>query len=286
LLFENSKESSKYISGVIFYDETIKQKDDNGVLFTKVLHDNGIVSGIKVDLGQLHIPFTKELRTIGLDDLDKRCKNYYSLGARFAKWRGQIDIDAKNNIPSKLAIEEQCSHLARYASICQLNGLVPIVEPEVMVLEGDHDIHTSYEITERVLHKTFKELKKHNVCLELMILKPNFVLAGKNCSTQPSNKEITELTLKVFKRTVPSAVPGIFFLSGGLSEKQSRQLLNEINKTEKLPWVISFSYGRALQDSCLKTWVGKKENVKKAQEAYLEVAKLCYNSALGKSEEH
>jgi len=160
LLFENSKESSKYISGVIFYDETIKQKDDNGVLFTKVLHDNGIVSGIKVDLGQLHIPFTKELRTIGLDDLDKRCKNYYSLGARFAKWRGQIDIDAKNNIPSKLAIEEQCSHLARYASICQLNGLVPIVEPEVMVLEGDHDIHTSYEITERVLHKTFKELKK------------------------------------------------------------------------------------------------------------------------------
>jgi len=215
--------------------------------------------------------------------LDKRCKNYYSLGARFAKWRGQIDIT--QNGPSKLAIAEQCSFLARYAAVCQLNGLVPIVEPEVMVLDGDHDIHKSYEITERVLHKTFKELKKHNVCLELMILKPNFVLAGKSCSSQPSNKEITELTLKVFKRTVPSAVPGIFFLSGGLTEKQSRLLLNEINKTENLPWVISFSYGRALQESCLKTWVGKKENVKKAQEVYEEIAKLCYNAALGKSEE-
>jgi len=183
-----------------------------------------------------------------------------------------------------LAIEEQTSQLARYAVACQQNGLVPIVEPEVMVLEGDHDVEHSYKITELVLHETFKQLYKHKVVLEHMVLKPNMVLAGKSCKTQPTQKEIAQLTLKCFSRTVPTAVKGIFFLSGGLSEKLSRDYLNEMNKVHDLPWTVSFSYGRALQDSCLKTWVGHKDNKEKAQKVYLEVCSLCNKAALGKLE--
>jgi fructose-bisphosphate aldolase, class I len=200
-------------------------------------------------------------------------------GARFTKWRASFDVNQEQ--PSQLAIDEQCSFLARYAAVCQANGLVPIVEPEVLVLEGDHDINFSYNVTEKILQRTFEFLYEHKVVLEYMILKPNFVLAGKKCSTQPSAEEIASLTLKCFKRTVPSAVPGIFFLSGGLSEKQSQIYLNEINKKKNLPWVVSFSYGRALQSSCLKTWKGDKNNVEEAQKVYLEISSLCSKSAKG-----
>jgi len=282
LLFGVAKESSKYIGGVILYEETLFQKDDNGVDFTKILRDAGIVPGIKVDLGQKVIPGTKnELRTQGLTDLDKRIAKYYKQGARFAKWRASYDVT--KDLPSDLAIEEQSIQLARYAAICQVNGLVPIVEPEVLVVEGDHDAKRSYEVTHKVLAATFYYLHKHNVNLSRIILKPNMILAGKKNKDKSSTQKVAEDTLKVLRDTVPTSVPAILFLSGGQTEDESAENLNAMNASStKKPWYLSFSYGRALQESCLKTWLGKSENVKKAQEVYLQKAKNCYLAALGK----
>lgn len=264
------------------YEETLFQKNDKGVDFTKVLTDAGIVPGIKVDLGQTEIPGTKkELRAQGITDLDKRIAKYYKQGARFAKWRASYEVS--KDLPSDLAVEEQSIQLARYAAICQANGLVPIVEPEVLVVEGDHDAKRSYEVTHQVLSSVFYYLHKHKVNLSRILLKPNMILAGAKNKDKSSTQKVAEDTVKVLKDTVPSTVPGILFLSGGQTEDEAAENLNAINALSvKKPWYLSFSYGRALQKSCLKAWSGKSENVKKAQEAYLEKAKNCYLAALGK----
>jgi fructose-bisphosphate aldolase, class I len=279
LMFKHAKTLAPYISGVILYDETIYQKDENEVLFTKVLADNDIVPGIKVDLGQKIIPGTKCLCTQGLDDLDLRIQKYYKQGARFAKWRASYDISV--NQPSNLAISLQAENLARYAAICQANGLVPIVEPEVLVVEGDHDIETSYKVTEKVLAAVFTALNKHKVVLERMLLKPNMILPGKKNANKDkvTTEQIAKLTIKCLKRTVPSAVPGIVFLSGGQTEDEAAINLNSINKLGKHPWYLTYSYGRALQQSGLHAWKGKDE--KAGQEAVLKKSKNCSLASKG-----
>lgn len=272
----------KYISGVIMYEETLFQKTEDGQNFTNLLKSKGVLSGIKVDKGPVLIPGDgKNTVTQGLDGLAERCAKYYAQGARFAKWRAVIEVSDKD--PSDLGISLSAQTLARYAAICQTQGLVPIVEPEVMVLVGNHSIERSLEVTTRILNETFYELHRQNVSLERMILKPNFVLPGRDCpSFQQCFQRTTELTLACLQRTVPPAVPGIMFLSGGLSEKESVDILNELNKADtKKPWKLSYSYGRALQTSTLDAWRGKKENVEAAQKAFIVQAELCSRAERG-----
>jgi len=275
LLFENSDFSNQYIGGVIMYDETVHQKDDKGTLFVKKLIDNGIVPGIKLDLGLVNIPGSQiDQVTQGIDDLHKRVDNYFNLGCRFAKWRAAYSITETN--PSCLCVELNSSLLARYASICQFGGLVPIVEPEVLVTEGSHSFQRSLDVTRKVLHETFIHLWKNNVNLERMILKPNMILSGdKFEGKKETHKEVAIATIDVLKKTVPSSVPGILFLSGGQSEDDSAIHLNEMNKIGNLPWYLSFSYGRALQHSCIQTWKGEEKNVKDVQKVYFNKALNC-----------
>jgi len=282
LLFEISATSNKYIGGVILYDETTHQKDTQGVSFLKTMIDNGIVPGIKLDAGLINLPgHSVDQVTQGLDDLGKRVAKYYDAGCRFAKWRAAYSINQQGS-PSDLCIELGASGLARYAAICQAGGLVPIVEPEVLVTEGTHTIQQSLDVTHRVLHETFAHLFRNGVCLERILLKPNMILPGDKCVTTASHKEVAELTVSVLKKTVAPAVPGILFLSGGQSEDDSAYHLNEMVKIGHLPWVLSFSYGRALQHSCIKAWQGKQENVKAAQQVYMNKALNCSLAALGK----
>lgn len=282
LLFEISPESNKYIGGVILYDETTRQKDTKGVSFLKTMIDNGIVPGIKLDAGLINLPgHSVDQVAQGLDDLHKRVATYYDMGCRFAKWRAAFSINESGS-PSDLAIELGASGLARYAAICQAGGLVPIVEPEVLVTEGNHSMQKSYDVTHRVLHETFVHLFKNGVNLSRILLKPNMILAGDKHSTRPSHKEVAEQTICVLKKTVAPAVPGILFLSGGQSEDESAYHLNEMNKIGHLPWTLSFSYGRALQHSCIKTWQGKPELVKDAQKVYMNKSLNCSLAALGK----
>ncbi len=273
----------KFISGVILFDETLRQSTiGENELFPKYLKSVGVIPGIKVDKGAHPLPGTDgEKVTEGLDGLDERLKEYYALGARFAKWRAVITIG--ESTPSSSCIGANAHSLARYSSLCQANGLVPIVEPEIL-MDGDHTIEDSFVITEEVLHNTFYELYSQNVQLEGIILKPNMVLAGYACSQQASIDAVAEMTVTVLKRCVPAAVPGIAFLSGGQSDEDATAHLNKMNQIlgDNSPWNLTYSYGRALQAPALKAWGGKRENVTNAQDVFMNRAKL--NSLATKGE--
>ncbi|OWM85902.1 fructose-bisphosphate aldolase, cytoplasmic isozyme 1 [Punica granatum] len=270
----------QYISGVIFFEETLYQKTSGGKPFVEVLQENGVVPGIKVDKGTVELAGTNgETTTQGFDSLGARCAQYYKVGARFAKWRAVLKIGPTE--PSELSIQQNAQGLARYAIICQENGLVPIVEPELLT-DGPHDIAKCAAVTETVLAAVYKALNDHHVLLEGTLLKPNMVTPGSD-SPKVVAEVIAEYTVRVMRRTVPPAVPGIVFLSGGQSEEEATVNLNAMNKLEVLkPWVLSFSFGRALQQSTLKTWAGKKENVAKAQQAFLVRCKANSDATLGK----
>lgn len=265
----------EFISGVILFDETLRQSTlKEKTKYPDYLKSLGVIPGIKVDKGAHSLSGSDgEKVTEGLDGLGKRLEEYFSLGARFAKWRAVIEIS--DNTPTSSCIAANAHALARYAAICQENGLVPIVEPEIL-MDGKHSIEESFIISEEVLHTTFYELYSQNVLLEGMVLKPNMVLSGYDCSEQASVDEVAEMTVTVLKRCVPSAVPGIAFLSGGQSDEDATAHLNKMNQIlgEKNPWNLTYSYGRALQSSALKAWSGKSENVPNAQEAFYKRAKL------------
>jgi len=267
---------SDYISGVILFEETLQQKSAAGVPLPQVLADQGIVPGIKVDKGtQALANFPGDKVTHGLQGLPERLAGYKALGARFAKWRAVIAIG--DNFPSTRAIEVNADGLARYAAICQELGIVPIVEPEVL-MDGGHDIARCAAVTEEVLETVFHALHRHRVQLEYMLLKPNMVLPGKDCPQQASAEEIAAATLICFRRTVPAAVPGINFLSGGQTDQAATANLNAMNTyAQQQPWQLSFSYGRALQSPALKAWHGVAASMGAGQQALLKRARL--NSA-------
>jgi fructose-bisphosphate aldolase class I len=272
-----------HISGVILYDETFRQKDDKGTPFPKLLEQQGIIPGIKVDKGVVPLAGTiGEGTTQGLDDLATRCKEYYDGGCRFAKWRCVLTIGP--HTPSHLGFLENANVLARYASICQQNGLVPIVEPEILQ-DGDHDLDRCQKVTELALAYVYKALADHHVYLEGTLLKPNMVTPGQSSSKRASAQEIARATVTALQRGVPAAVPGIVFLSGGQSEIDASINLNAINQfAGKKPWKLSFSYGRALQASVLKAWQGKDDHLKTAQQVYFTRARANGLATLGKYE--
>ena len=282
LLF-SSRDVQEYISGVIMYDETFHQSSlKDGVLYPKYLASLGIIPGIKVDAGAHNLAGTDgEKVTSGLDGLYERLEEYRKLGARFAKWRGVINITDLN--PSDYCINTNAHALARYAALCQSNDIVPIVEPEIL-MDGNHDIEDSFVVTEEVLHTVFSELYKQGVQFEEMILKPNMVLSGYDADNRAGVDEVASATVQCFLRSVPAAVPGIAFLSGGQSDEDATAHLNAMNQIlgDSKPWNLSFSYGRALQQPALKAWQGKDENISIAQEAFLKRAKLNSLASLGK----
>jgi len=266
----------EYISGVILYDETIRQQASDGTPFPKLLESKEIIPGIKVDKGAKPLALAEgETITEGLDGLRERLADYRELGAKFTKWRAVISIGGPD-IPSEYALWTNAHALARYAALSQEAGLVPIVEPEVL-MEGDHMHQRSFEVTSRTLHAVFTELRDQRVHPEGILLKPNMVLAGYGCPDQPSHEEVARETIRCFRRHVPAAVPGIVFLSGGQSDEDATARLNEMNKLGPHPWQLSFSYGRALQAPALKAWGGQEENVEAGQRAYYHRAKM--NSA-------
>ncbi|PIV33431.1 MAG: fructose-bisphosphate aldolase class I [Lysobacterales bacterium CG02_land_8_20_14_3_00_62_12] len=243
---------SDHISGAILYDETIRQKTRDGVLFTKLMLDRGILPGIKVDKGPQPLAgFPGEVATEGLDGLRERLHEYARLGARFAKWRAVIHIG--DDIPTSSAIDTNMHLLARYAALCQEAGLVPMVEPEVL-MDGDHDIDTCYDVTEATLRSLFAALYEHNVMLEGTILKASMVVSGKDCAEQAEVDEVADATLRCLKSAVPAQLPGIVFLSGGQSDRAATEHLDAINRLGPNPWPLSFSYGRAMQSAALKLW--------------------------------
>jgi fructose-bisphosphate aldolase class I len=263
---------AEHISGVIMYDETLRQKTRTGVPFPELLAKLGIVPGIKVDAGAKPLAgFPGETITEGLDGLRDRLAEYHKLGARFAKWRAVIDIGAV--IPTAFAIEANAHALARYAALCQEAGIAPIVEPEVL-MDGDHAIERCEEVTDAVLEAVFRQLFEHRVHLEGMVLKPNMVIAGKKCAKRASPAQVAEATLRCLRRHVPIAVPGIAFLSGGQSEAEATEHLSLMNQATGQPWALTFSYGRALQESALKAWGGRSENFAAGQKAFLHRARL------------
>ena len=273
----------EYISGVIMYDETFRQSSiADGKPYPEYLMDKGILPGIKVDTGAHDLSGSEgEKITQGLDGLDDRLKEYRKMGARFAKWRAVINITEDN--PSGYCISTNAHALARYAGLCQANDIVPIVEPEIL-MDGSHDIDDSFVVTEEVLHTVFFELYSQGVQYEQMILKPNMVLSGYDANNRASVDEVADATLQCFARTVPAAVPGIAFLSGGQSDEDATSHLNRMNQIldENKPWNLSFSYGRALQQPAIKTWLGKSENVTAAQDALINRAKLNSLATVGK----
>jgi len=274
LLF-TTEGAEEFIGGVILYDETIRQQASDGTPFPKLLESKGIVPGIKVDSGAKPLALAEgETVTEGLDGLRERLAEYRELGARFAKWRAVITIG--KNIPSEYCLWTNAHALARYAALCQEAGIVPIVEPEVL-MDGDHTIERSFQVTSQTLHAVFTELRDQRIHPEGILLKPNMVLPGYESSEQVSDEEIAHQTVQCFRRHVPAAVPGIVFLSGGQSEEEATRRLNAINAIGPHPWKVSFSYGRALQAAALKAWVGHDENVEAAQRAYHHRAKM--NSA-------
>jgi fructose-bisphosphate aldolase class I len=280
LMFRTKQAMSKHISGVILYDETIRQKAKDGTPLVKLIEDAGSIPGIKVDKGPKPQPFCPgEVVTEGLDGLGERLAEYRKLGARFAKWRGVYDIG--QGIPSYANISANGHALARYAALCQENDIVPIVEPEVL-MDGGHDIDTCYEVTEFVLKETFQQLYYQKIALEGMVLKPNMVVPGKKSGKKVSVEEVAEKTVKLLKACVPGAVPGIAFLSGGQSDEEATAHLDAMNKIGNLPWALTFSYGRALQHAVQTTWKGKSENVAAAQRAFAHRAEMNGLAALGK----
>jgi fructose-bisphosphate aldolase, class I len=261
-----TKDAGEFISGVILFDETIRQKTRDGRTFVKALEEQGIIPGIKVDKGAKAMAnFTGEKITEGLDGLRERIAEYRQLGARFAKWRAVITIG--ENIPTAACIDANAEALARYAALCQEGDLVPIVEPEVL-MDGTHPIERHFEVTEQTLRSVFNALAEHRVVLEGILLKPNMVLSGKECTKQASVQEVAEATVRCMKRVVPAAVPGLVFLSGGQTDQQATEHLNAMNQLADLPWQLSFSYGRALQAPVLKAWKGDQANVAAAQKAF------------------
>ncbi len=260
----------EYISGVILYDETIRQNID-GVPVPQFLESKGILSGIKVDKGTVDMPnFPGEKITEGLDGLRKRFEEYKALGAKFAKWRAVITIGEE--IPTDTCIESNAESLARYAALCQELDIVPIVEPEVL-MDADNSLEVCKEVTAKTLKVVFERLKAHRVILEGIILKPNMVISGKKCPTQVTSKEIAKATVETFLEVVPKEVSGIVFLSGGQTPDQATENLYEINIIPNSPWQLSFSYGRALQDEALTVWAGKEENIASAQKAFADRSK-------------
>jgi fructose-bisphosphate aldolase class I len=280
LLFRTEKAMREHISGVILFDETIRQKAKDGTPLVKLIADAGAIPGIKVDAGAKPLAGApNETITEGLDGLRERFVAYYKLGARFAKWRGVYEIAQGN--PSHDAIHANAHALARYAALAQENGIVPIVEPELL-MDGDHTIERCEGVTEWILKEVFQELYYAGVKLEGMILKPNMVVPGKKCAKQNSVEEVAERTVKVLKRCVPGAVPGIAFLSGGQSDEEATAHLSAMNAIGNLPWALTFSYGRALQAAPQAAWAGKPENVTKAQAAFAHRALMNSLAALGK----
>lgn len=268
-LIITTPELNKYISGVILFDETIRQQKKDGTPFMKIITDAKIIPGIKVDLGAKDMAgHSGEKITEGLDGLRDRLAEYYEMGARFAKWRAVITIG--NGIPSSGCIEANAHALARYAALCQEVGLVPIVEPEVL-MDGGHSLDRCFGVTEEVLLTVFQHLYIQGVMLEGMLLKPNMVVPGLNCQQQETIDEVADATVKCLKRAVPAAVPGIMFLSGGQSAELASARLNAMNERFKgrLPWELSFSYGRAIQQPALEIWHGKAEYVQAAQKALI-----------------
>jgi fructose-bisphosphate aldolase class I len=280
MLFRSKEAMAKYISGVILYDETIWQKAKDGTPLVKLIEQAGAIPGIKVDEGTQALPNCPgELITIGLDKLAGRLADYYKQGARFAKWRAVIDIG--QGIPTMTAISVNAHALARYAALCQQAQIVPIVEPEVL-MDGDHDIDRCYEVTQRVLNKTFQELRVQRVAFEGMILKPNMAISGKKSGKQAGVEEVAEKTICLLKNCVPSAVPGIAFLSGGQSDEEATAHLDAMNRIGGLPWKLTFSYGRALQAAPQKAWSGKADNTIAGQQAFTHRARM--NSLASKGE--
>ncbi|VVC76721.1 Fructose-bisphosphate aldolase class 1 [Aquicella siphonis] len=270
---------NQYIAGVILFEETLNQKTSQGIPFPEALKNQGILPGIKVDKGLVHLANTvDEQVTQGLDGLAERLTEYKTKGACFAKWRAVYAISTST--PSALAIETNAEVLARYAALCQEHGIVPIVEPEVLI-DGDHTLARCEEVSEPVLHAVFNALYRHKVKLEYIVLKPSMVINGKACPQKASVKEVAEATLRVLKRTVPGAVPTINFLSGGQTPEQSTAHLNAMNQSGRLPWNLSFSYARALQDYAMKAWAGQPKNISAAQAAFAKRAKLNSLAATG-----
>jgi fructose-bisphosphate aldolase class I len=280
MLFRSAEGMSKYISGVILYDETIRQNAKDGTPLVKLIEKAGALPGIKVDKGTKPLPFCPgELITEGLDGLRERLAEYRALGAKFAKWRAVIDI-GPGAMPSYACIRTNTHALARYAALCQDEGIVPIVEPEVL-MDGDHDIDRCYQVTEMVLKLQFEELYFQRVALEGMVLKPNMIVPGKKSAKRASVEEVADKTLRVLKACVPASVPGIAFLSGGQSDEEATAHLDAMNRMGPLPWRVSFSYGRALQAAPQKAWSGKSENVAAAQRAFNHRAMMNSLAALG-----
>ena len=275
----SAKGIGDYIGGVILYDETLRQKAADGTPFSEVLTKLGVLPGIKVDAGTKAMALCPgETITEGLDGLSKRCAEYVKLGAKFAKWRAVITIG--RDIPSTACLVGNAHALARYAAICQAEGLVPIVEPEVL-MDGDHSIEQCELVTEATLREVFFALAAQRVVLEDMVLKPSMVISAKDCARQAGVNEVAERTLKILKRTVPAAVPGIAFLSGGQSDELATAHLDAMNKLGGGPWTLSFSYGRALQAASLKAWRGAVANVPAAQAALLHRARMNGLAAMG-----
>ena len=271
--------AEEYISGVIMYDETLRQKTQAGLPFPTYLMQHGMLPGIKVDTGAKPLAgFTGETITEGLDGLRERLAEYHQLGARFAKWRAVIDI--ASGIPSRYAIDANAEALARYASLCQEAGIVPIVEPEVL-MDGAHTLERCEEVTNVVLDRVFEHLFAARVCLEGIVLKPNMVVAGKKSAQKAQPEQVAEATLRTLKRRVPSAVPGIAFLSGGQSPVEATLHLSLMNAGGPLPWALTFSYGRALQENALSAWGGKSTGYSGGQQALFVRAKLNGLAAVG-----
>lgn len=272
-----------FIGGVIFFHETLYQATDDGTPFINIIKERNIVAGIKVDKGVVPLAGTNgESTTQGLDGLAERCAQYKKDGADFAKWRCVLKISATT--PSALAILENANVLARYASICQQNGIVPIVEPEILP-DGEHDLKKCQYVTEKVLGAVYKALSDHHIYLEGTLLKPNMVTPGHSCPTKYSPEEIATATVTALRRTVPPAVPGVTFLSGGQSEEEATINLNAINKCPlPKPWALTFSFGRALQASALNAWGGEKDNMQAAQDVFMKRAEVNSLASLGKYE--
>lgn len=272
LLLATTPELEQYIHGVILFEETFEQHDDKGTSIAELFAKKGILPGIKVDKGLIDLANTQDEKiTAGLDGLTERLLHFKQKGAKFAKWRNVYSIS--EFAPSLTAIKAGAETLARYAAICQSVGIVPIVEPEIL-MDGDHSIERCAEAAEMVLHEVFNSLFIHQVELELMVLKPSMITSGKDAKPFSNAEEIADFTLSIFRANVPAAVPTINFLSGGQSPAQAATNLNAMNRAGYQPWTLSFSYGRALQEECLKAWSGKKENIAKAQEALLKRARL------------
>lgn len=275
LLLATTPDIEQYVNGVILFEETFTQKDDNNTPIAEIFSKKGIVPGIKVDKGLVTLANTDDEKiTQGLDGLEERLLHFKKLGARFAKWRNVYSIS--DTTPSLSAMKAGAEVLARYAAACQAVGIVPIVEPEILI-DGDHVIEHAAEACEMVLHELFNALFIHQVDLENIMLKPSMITCGKDVTPFSTPDEIADYTVSVFRNQVPASVPTINFLSGGQTPQQATENLNAINSLGYQPWNLSFSYGRALQEDCLKVWQGKTENVKNAQEALLKRARL--NSA-------